>query len=129
MSPQGDMVIVPAQARFATIVLARDYYAWCEDPGNFASCVIKSPTQIDLLVIAIAAHASFALEEREAGLLLTFLFSNGLSLAVPVAREDSIAPVDLDHDFVVPPPVIVHCEVTINVLSGMSQIGGQHGHN
>jgi hypothetical protein len=108
VSTSGDIVIIPANKKTAALILAEDYDEWREDPGNFASHVIESKIQIDMLVTAITAEADFELEETDDGVVMVFRFPNGLALAVPIPHDGDTVQINPQHDFVALPNGVLH---------------------
>lgn len=129
VSSTGDIVIIPTNKKFAALILASDYDEWCEDPGNFASQVIESKIQIDMLVTAITAESHFTLEENDDGIVMTFRFKNGLTLAVPIAHDGDAVSINPEHDFIALPHGVLQCEVSIEVAPKTSHIQFEHGDN
>ncbi len=129
VSTSGDIVIIPANKKIAALILAEDYDAWREDPGNFASHVIESKIQIDMLVTAITAEADFELEEIDDGIVMVFRFQNGLALAVPIPHDGDTVQINPQHDFVALPNGVLHCEVSIEIVPKTPQIEFEHGDN
>jgi hypothetical protein len=129
VSTSGDIVIIPANKKLAALILADDYDEWREDPSNFASHVIESKIQIDMLVTAITAEADFELEETDDGIVMIFRFQNGLALAVPIPHDGDIVQINPQHDFVALPSGVLHCEVSIEIEPKTPQIEFEHGDN
>ena len=129
VSPSGDFVLIPAHKKFASVVLVEDYNEWHQDPLNGARYVIESKIQIDMLVTAITEKAEFDLEESNDGVLMTFRFANGLTLAVPVSNDGDTIQIDALHDFVALPNGVLQCEVSIEVVPQNPRIDFEHGEN
>ncbi len=129
VSTSGDIVIIPANKKFASIILAADYDEWRKDPLNIASYVIESKVQIDMLITAITADADFELEETDDGVVMVFRFQNGLALAVPIPHDGDTAQINPQHDFVALPNGVLHCEVSIEIVPKTPQIEFEHGDN
>jgi hypothetical protein len=129
VSPSGDFVLIPAHKKFGSVVLVEDYDEWLQDPLNVASYVIESKIQIDMLVTAITEEAEFELEKSNDGVLMTFRFANGLTLAVPAAHEGDTIEIEALHDFVALPHGVLQCEVSIEVVPQSPRVAFEHGEN
>ncbi len=129
MSPAGDIVIIPASKKFASIILADDYDKWRDDPGNFASYAIESKIQTDMLVAAITADAQFVLERIADGILMTFRFHNGLILAVPITADGAVVQISPAPDFVALPHGVMQYAISIEIVRETARIEFEHGDN
>lgn len=127
VSPDGDIVIIPLNRKFAAIILAEDYELWCQDPLNFASYVLESKVQIDLMITAIKAEADLQVCDESR---LVFRFPNGLRLAVPFLDDDDGFEGDVADDFIALPDVVLRCDVTVEYQPASNESHRfQHGDN